>query len=134
MGMRIAFLGFMLLLLAGTVWLQIFLSRNERKWPGLILPIICLCFSLLPVFSIPAYNTVTITEQTISESGEIIKHITKEKPKMTASEAASVLVTSLVVFVIFNIPTVIYVGIYGACREKRKKSQELEKMNIQDLE
>lgn len=42
--------------------------------------------------------------------------------------------TSLVVLVMFNIPTVIYIGIYGACRGKRKKSQELEKMNIQDLE
>lgn len=132
--MRMLFLGFMLLLLAGTVWLQIFLSKTERKWPGLILPVICLCFSLLPVFSIPAYHSVTITEQTVSESGEVIKHVTKEKAKMTAGETASVLVTSLVILGIFNIPTVIYLGIYGACRGKRKKSQELEKMNIQDLE
>ncbi len=134
MAMRIFFLGFMLLFLAGTVWLQIFLSKNERKWPGLILPIICLCFSLLPVLSIPAYQTGTITEQTISESGEITQHVTKEKPQMTAGETTSVLATSLMVLVIFNIPTVIYIGIYGACRGKRRKSQELEKMNIQDLE
>lgn len=35
---------------------------------------------------------------------------------------------------IMNIPTIIFLVIYFACREQFKKSNELEKMNIQDLE
>ncbi len=35
----IGFLLFLLVLLAGGVFLQIFLSRRESRWPGLVLPL-----------------------------------------------------------------------------------------------
>ncbi|MBK5246138.1 MAG: hypothetical protein JJE49_02540 [Peptostreptococcaceae bacterium] len=38
------------------------------------------------------------------------------------------------IFIISNIPTLIFLAIYFACRDKRKKNLELEKMSIQDLE
>lgn len=35
---------------------------------------------------------------------------------------------------ISNIPTIILLGIYFACREKMELRSQLDKMNIQDLE
>ena len=37
-------------------------------------------------------------------------------------------------FLVGNIPTVIYLLIYFACRETQKRRRLLEKMNIQDLD
>ena len=37
--------------LIGIVLLQIFLSRTERKWPGLILPVISFLFGFLYPFN-----------------------------------------------------------------------------------
>ena len=86
----------------GLIALEIFLSKTESKWPGLILPIIFLVISLLNVFGImigPPMDTATLV------------------------------VTCLYGFGIFNIPTVILLIIYAVRRRKRKKQRELEKMN-----
>ena len=40
--------------LIGIVLLQIFLSRTERKWPGLILPVISFLFGFLYPFNMSA--------------------------------------------------------------------------------
>ena len=45
---------FLLALLAGMVFLQIYLSKREGKWPGLILPIITLLISLLVIAGMAA--------------------------------------------------------------------------------
>jgi len=37
-------------------------------------------------------------------------------------------------FLISNIPTIVFLGIYFGCREKMKLRSQLDKMNIQDLE
>jgi hypothetical protein len=39
----------------------------------------------------------------------------------------------VMLFLVANIPTVIIIVIYFACREKFKKNKEIDKMNIQDL-
>ena len=36
-------------------------------------------------------------------------------------------------FITANIPTIVLLAIYFACREKRKRRRELEKMKLQDL-
>ena len=41
-----------LLIIVGAVVLQIFLSRSQRKWPGLILPVLTFIYSLIGVLSI----------------------------------------------------------------------------------
>ena len=40
--------------LIGIVLLQIFLSRTERKWPGLILPVISFLFGFLYLYNMSA--------------------------------------------------------------------------------
>jgi len=99
-------LAFLLVILIGMVFLQIYLSKRKNKWLGLILPGICLGYSLLIVFGYMAYAGMS----TGTEIG------------MMAGA-----------FVMANIPTVVLLAIYIACREKFKKNKEMEKMNIQDL-
>ena len=94
---------FVLALLVGGVFLQIFLSKRENRWPGLILPLLSFLYSLLMVCSAVAYN------------GGI---------------PWGAILASLV---LGNIPTVILLAIYAACREKFHKRSELDKMQIKDL-
>ncbi len=96
---------FLLAVLVGLVFLQIFLSKQESRWPGLLLPAIFMLFSLIAVFGVMAYDSVW---QTIG------------------------LVLS--VFLLYNIPTAVFLTIYFVLRGKRKKRDELEKMNRQELE
>ena len=94
---------FLLALLVGVPLLQIFLSRRESKWPGLILPLLAFLYSLVMALSAAAYNGGI-------PWGPIL---------------ASLLLG--------NIPTVILLAIYAACREKFRKRSELDKMQIKDL-
>lgn len=95
-----------MLLLAGIVLLQIFLSKREDKWPGLVLPILAFLFGLL----FPLNMAVP-------------------------SEGVSVgfLFQMLLVWLLGNIPTFLLLAIYFACRGKQRRKRQLDKMNIQDL-
>lgn len=114
----------------GTVWLQIFLSKKDGKWFGLILPSISFIISLLLVISIVAYTNIGITSSSVSEEGIIVsQHIVDTRPNF-----GPVVGEAVITFLISNIPTVILLATYAACREKRKRELEIEKMQIQDLE
>ena len=92
--------------IVGAIFLQIYLSKKQNKWYGLILPIISLLFSLIwPLNMIAPVGGITI----------------------------SFIFQMLLVFLLANIPTVILVVIYFACRENIKRKNRLDKMNIQDL-
>ena len=93
-----------LLFLAGVVLLQIFLSRRESRWPGLVLPLISFLYALLLVLNAAHFVSMAHT-----------------------------VLTMVLVFVIGNIPTAVLLAIYFACRGKRKKRDELERMRIEDL-
>lgn len=92
--------------LLGIIILQIFLSKRENKWIGLILPIINFFLSTMAVLV-----SVAFTGQPISQN----------------------ILQLIVAFLISNISTSILIAIYFACREKYKKKKEIDKMNIQDL-
>ncbi|MDR0937377.1 MAG: hypothetical protein LBM98_11940 [Oscillospiraceae bacterium] len=93
-------------LIVGGFFLQIFLSERESKWPGLVLPFIQFCVSLAAIM-------LTVTKPEGFENDIFVKIIT---------------------FLLCNIPTVILLAIYAACREKQKARKRLDKMNAQDLE
>lgn len=93
------------LIAAVGVILQLFLSKKSNKWLGLILPIITFVFSLLYVLN-------------IMDTGSLWQNM--------------ILIVSTLL--LSNIPTIILLAIYFACREKLKRKAQLEKMNIQDLE
>ena len=91
-------------LLAGTILLQIFLSKRESKWPGLVLPAITFLCSVLMMLNVTAMETVR-----------------------------AVIAAVISVFIMGNIPTLILLAIYFTCREKWRTHSEMDKMRISDL-
>lgn len=89
----------------GAILLQIFLSRRQSRWPGLILPALTLLYSLVMVLN-------------VANTGDL----------------ASALLAMGITFLLGNLPTLILLVIYAACREKYRKKKQMEKMDIQDLE
>ena len=92
-----------LALQVGVILLQIFLSKRESRWPGLLLPLVTFLYSLVMALSAVAYNGGI-------PWGPILASL-----------------------ILGNIPTVILLAIYFACREKFRKRSELDKMSIDDL-
>ena len=92
-----------LVFIVGGVLLEIFLARRESKWPGLVLPVLTLLYSLAMACNVAAIGD---------------------------SFPWGALLGTLVVG---NIPTVVLLAIYVACREKQRKRSELDKMEIDDL-
>ena len=95
---------FFLVFIVGGTLLQIFLSKRESKWPGLVLPTITFLWSLLMVLNVTAMETIR-----------------------------AVIASVLSVLLAGNIPTLILLAIYFSCRGKRRKKSEVEKMQINDL-
>ncbi len=100
----LACLAFILGILIGGIFLQIFLSRRESRWPGLVLPLLAFLQSLLLPLN-------------VMDTGSVSQNI------------LLVLVTLLA----GNIPTLILLAIYWAAREKRRVKRQLDKMKIDDL-
>ncbi len=95
------------LILIGIVFLQIFLSKKESKWPGLVIPTISFLFGLLYPLNMVA---------------------------PTGGVNAGFFIQMLIVWLIGNIPTIILLAIYFSCRDKYRKKKQIEKMSIQDLD
>ena len=97
-------------IVSGLAFLQIFLSKTQSKWPGLVLPGCNIFLSLITVFGFHLF----------------------------ALAGAIIIFSTIGIFVLFNIPTLIYLAIYMIVRNNKKdlskKNQEIQKMNIQDLE
>lgn len=108
--MEIASGTIMLLLLAllifavGGILLQIFLSRRESKWPGLVLPLLTFLTSLLNVLA-------------VADTGSVSQNV----------------LLVLTTLLIGNIPTLVLLAIYWAVREKRRVKAQMGRMNIDDL-
>lgn len=104
--MSILVLIVILALFVGTIYLQMFLSKKDSAWLGLILPILFFLASLIVPFGMMApENGVT----------------------------GGFLLSVLLVFLLANIPTIILISVYFACREKQQRKNQLDKMSIQDL-
>ncbi len=114
--------------------LQVYLSKRKNRWLGLILPVVCIIFSLLAVLGMVAFTSVTTQVATVTEKGETVEQIVDEGKNEPLMSTTSMILSASTIFVIYNIPTLILIGIYVGCREKNKKNLQLEKMNIQDLE
>ncbi|PKM93911.1 MAG: hypothetical protein CVU84_13460 [Firmicutes bacterium HGW-Firmicutes-1] len=126
-----------LALIIGSVVLQIFLSKRENRWVGLILPIICLIIATVTALGFGTFSTV-IRTSTIKSMDENVNIIANEI--QVVDEVADidvnflpVIVSVITLFLLCNIPTIILIAIYFGCREKKKTDNALNKMKIQDL-
>lgn len=104
------------ILLVAVVWGAVFvilcfleraLAHKKAWWPGLILPAISLLWAL--------FSSLNYPQSTTSTDPLVI--------------AASIGMN----FLLGNLPTYVFLLIYGVVRSKSRKQRELEKMNLQDL-
>ena len=106
-----------LLLCAGVVWLQLWLSRRPQRFPGLVLPILSFAVSLIAAFGLTIFR---LMPQAANMAAAV-----SERP----SWAAIVLTV-----VLYNVPTFVLLLIYAACRHRRRGVRsQMEKMRIDDL-
>ena len=143
----------------GTVVLQIYLSKRESKWPGLILPIVSFGKSLLVMLGIVLFSVVparyyvrqadVVDITLISELPHDHEIFNQYSPRAVAVEdginhliayghisattGSSILFVSGFYFILMNIPTAIFLIIYAICRDKRRRLLALSKMSVQDL-
>lgn len=127
----LAFIGFLIAVLI----LHIMLSRKSNKWLGLIIPLLNFICSIFLLLGIPSYMIITKQEvKTATEQGIFVNEYINTTTNTHSMDLKTAIFVSVVVFVIYNISTIILLLIYAACRPKHGKIKELEKMNIQDLE
>ena len=100
----IVLLAVFLVFIVGGVFLQIFLSKRESRWPGLVLPLLTVLQSLLLPLN-------------LMDTGSVSQNI----------------LTVLVTLLAGNIPTLVLLAIYWAVREKRRVRDQLDKMKIDEL-
>lgn len=84
--------------------LQVYLSKMEKDWPGLVLPILSGSFSLLSTLAL-----------------------------LLAAVRGSMIISVILGIILINVPTVIYILIYLNVHKKQRPQNEIDKMTIQDL-
>lgn len=94
----------LLVFLVGIVLLQIFLSRRESRWPGLVLPLLTFLSALLLPLN-------------VMDTGCVSENI----------------LLAVVTLLAGNIPTLVLLAIYWAAREKYRVRDQMEKMGKQDI-
>jgi len=119
---------FLLLFIGGTIALQIFLSKKENKWAGLVMPFLSFAISIVALLGVLGFSVSTGTLTQI-ENGVVIEQTTTQ-----LASASSIIGSAIYLFILCNIPTGLLLAIYAACRDRRSKLRALGKMSIQDLE
>ncbi len=127
----ILFGGFGLAFFVGVIYLQIFLSKKENRWLGLILPILSLSLSLMVVIGMTAFTNIT-TDSSVLTNGTVYE--ASDQIRSTIVYTPGLAIKMVYIFAICNIPTVICLIIYFSFRKKFSKGREINRMNIQDLE
>lgn len=94
----------LLAFIVGGVLLQIFLSKRESRWPGLVLPLLTFLSSLLLPLN-------------VMDTGSVSRNILAVAVTLLAG----------------NIPTLVLLAIYWAAREKLRVRDQMEKMGKQDI-
>ena len=94
-----------IVLMALAAALQMYLSRRPSCWPGLVLPVISFLFSLLYPLN-------------MADIG---------------GDRSALIAQLLLVWLLANIPTSIFLAIYFAARGRLRRAREFERMDAQDL-
>lgn len=127
------FLFFILVPIGLLVAVQVWLCKKSLRL-GLILPGLSLALSLLLALTVGASlmltrggGTVTVRDET---TGEIVRQENFESNVYTNPTA---LAGAGVLFLVANIPTAVFGGIWLHCKGRRDTLEDLKKMRIEDL-
>ena len=109
----IAFVCLIIVVVVAAIFLQIWLSLSDRRWPGLILPAIAFVGALIYLVQGNAFSPLFVME-----------------PGKGAALGCLLLLA-------YNYNTTVpLLALYAACRlwgQRKRRKQELNKMNSQDL-
>ena len=120
----------LLLPVALLVVLQVWLCRRSRKL-GLILPILTLLLSLLLVLSFTALQRMGGGSMVVTDGqGNVLQEEYTQPEPITLGDVGAV----AGVFLVSNIPTVVFGGIWLYYKNRRDFKDDLKKMKIEDLE
>lgn len=124
---------FLLLPVALVVVLQVWLCKKSKKL-GLILPILSFLLSLVLVLSVASLQRVGGGANVLvtDEQGNVVREeYTEFEPEpITAGDVGAI----AGVFLVGNIPTVVFGGIWLYYKNRRDFRDDLKKMKIEDLE
>lgn len=129
----------LLLPIALLVALQVWLCRKNVKL-GLILPGITLALSLVLSISLAVYSMAsgTVTSGGVNYMAANGNEIAVSEPKMEENIeiafAPRTLIAAGVVFLVANIPTVVFGGIWLHYKGRQDTYEDLKRMRIEDLE
>ncbi len=121
------------------LYLQYKLCNAENgKKAGLILPIISFVFSVICTVSIFLFSFAKTTRtEEIDSYDEYGTYLGTEMIEFDETDESGLIPAAIAVFVITNIPTLLFVIEYAVITSNRKKSSieavEIEKTQIQDL-
>lgn len=120
----------LLLPIALLVVLQVVLCKKSRKL-GLILPILTLLLSLMLVLSFTALQRMGGGSMVVTDGqGNVIQEEYTQPEPITLGDVGAV----AGVFLVSNIPTVVFGGIWLYYKNRRDFKDDLKKMKIEDLE
>ena len=124
---------FLLLPVALVVVLQVWLCKKSKKL-GLILPILSFLLSLVLVLSVASLQRVGGGANVLvtDEQGSVVQEeYTEFEPEPIAAGDVGAIAG---VFLVGNIPTVVFGGIWLYYKNRRDFQDDLKKMKIEDLE
>lgn len=114
--------------LALLVVLQVWLCRQGRRL-GLILPVLSLLFSLVVLLLCLGFSRPTVGVSATGGNGQVIY---QEETRVELTPGAVGALSGA--FLVFNIPTVIFGGIWLHYKNRRDFQDDLKRMKIEDLE
>ena len=147
---------FLLVPIALLIVLQMWLCKRSLKL-GLILPALSLALSLLLVFGVAAFSALNGQtfggSMTLEQSGQVIQETVYEDGMVTVYDGDGNIIdqyedpnyqptgsitpaavgTVVVLFLVSNIPTVVFGGIWLYYKNRRDFQEDLKKMKIEDL-
>lgn len=137
------YLFILLLPIALLIALQVWLCKKSLRL-GLILPCISLGLSLVMVFSMAAFSTLTFgggstlvsggTVQVPAQEGGYVEIPAQETaPRGETEFPVRTLITVGVLFLVMNIPTAVFGGIWLHYKGRRDTVEDLKRMQIEDL-
>lgn len=115
------------------VALQVWLCRKSLKL-GLILPALSLALSLLLALTVGASLMLTRAGGTLTVRDEVTGEIIQQEDfESNVYTNPAALAGAGVLFLVANIPTAVFGGIWLHCKGRRDTLEDLKKMRIEDL-